>query len=225
MKAICKKIPRTVLFLGPPGSGKDTQAEKLSELCGHQVIGTGQMFRDEYEKKTPEGLEAFEYWGKGLWVPDDLVYELFRNLMKEYDPSKPWVFSETVRTIPQIQLFDELLSEYNRNLDRVIFLSLSSESIIERLSLRRYCPKCGRHYHLKYDAPKKEGVCDDDGEKLTIRDDEKPEFIKRRMNEFETKVKPVVEKYRERGVLLEIDAEPSIEEIHKTLVERLSNEA
>ncbi len=224
MKAICNSFPKTMLFLGPSGSGKDTQAEKLADMCGYEVIGTGEMFRDEEIRSTEIGQKAFEYWGKGKWVPDDIVYELFTEWLKKYDPSKPWIFSQVVRTVPQIKLLDDLLlKNFNRKIDKVVYFSLSSDAAIERMSLRRYCPKCGRDYHLKYKKPKNGDVCDDDGSKLITRDDDHPEAILSRLNEFETKVKPVLEEYKKRGLLMEVDAAPSIDEIHEFLIRALEN--
>lgn len=224
MKAICKNFPHTMIFLGPSGSGKDTQADLLSKLCGYEVIGTGAMFRAEYEKKTKEGIEAYRYWGKGKWVPDELVYRLFRNWIKQYDPQKQWIFIQVVRTSPQVKLFEDFLKEYDRKLDKAIYFQLSDEAAIERMSLRRYCPKCGRDYHLKYKKPKNDEVCDDDGIKLVIRDDDNPKSIKQRINEFRIKTEPLLEIYKKRGIMVEVNADPSIKEIHKTLVKMFSNE-
>ncbi|MDD3661906.1 MAG: nucleoside monophosphate kinase [Candidatus Dojkabacteria bacterium] len=211
MKATCSGYPRTVLVLGPSGSGKDTQIDKLAALCGYEKIGTGDMFRREYEKKTPEGIEAYSYWSKGVWVPDELVYSIFSIWMKQYDPEKPWIFSQVVRAPGQVGLFDDLLKTYGRSLDAVVLFALSEEAAIERMSLRRHCPKCGREYHLKYVPPKKGEVCDDDGEDLVSRDDDTPDSIRQRLREFNGKTRPVIDAYTARGLLVEVDASPPIE--------------
>lgn len=222
MKAICENIPRNVLVLGFSGSGKDTQIDKLVEKCEYEVIGTGAMFRDAYDSKTPDGLEAYKYWAEGEWVPDELVYKMFEDYLKGFDSNKSWIFSQTVRTVPQVELFDGLLGKFDRELKLVIYFDLSEEEAIERMSLRRFCSECGRDYHLKYKSPQEVGVCDDDGAKLEIRDDDHPEQIKSRINEFNTKTRPVLDVYQERGILLEIDASPSIDEIHENLIRELN---
>lgn len=222
MKAICKKLPKTILVFGFSGSGKDTQIDKLLEKCDGEKIGTGEMFREEYDKKTEIGLEAFEYWGNGKWCPDEMVYRMFEQYLKKYDESKIWFFSQVVRTPPQVPMFDELMEKYNREVDLAIYFELSEEAAIERMSLRRKCPKCGRDdYHLKYNKPEQEGLCDECKVELVIREDDHPEQIRSRLNEFNTKTRPVLDVYDDRGVLLTIDASPSIEEIHQTLIKKL----
>jgi len=222
MKAICNKFPHTILALGPSGSGKDTQIDLLAEKCGYEKIGTGEMFREEYEKGSDVGVKAYKYWGKGIWVPDDVVYELFAEYMKRFDAEKPWIFSQVVRTSDQVSLFDDLLGKYGRSLDKVIYFSLSDEDAIERMSLRRHCPVCGREYHLKYKKPENDEVCDDDGTKLIARVDDNPDAILSRLKEFQDKVLPIVKTYSNREILLEVDAAPSIENIHKSLMNSLS---
>lgn len=223
MKAICKKLPKTMLFLGPSGSGKDTQIDLLTDLCGYVSIGTGEMFREEYEKKTELGRKAFEYWGKGEWVPDDLVYQLFSEYLKKYDSTKPWIFSQVVRTSAQIDLFDSLLEKFDRTLDKVVYFNLSEEAAIERMSLRRFCPVCNRDYHLKYKKPLSDDICDDCKVPLEIRPDDHPDAIRKRLDEFNEKTRPVLDAYRKKGILIEVDASPSINDIHKTLLETFSN--
>lgn len=213
MKAICNGFPNTVLVLGPSGSGKDTQISKLVDRCGYVQIGTGEMFRKAYEQKTPEGIEAFGYYDKGEWVPDDLVYRIFTDWMKQYDAAEPWIFSQVVRAPGQVERFDSLMAAYGRKLELVIYFSLSEEAAIERMSLRRHCPTCGREYNLKYIKPLKDELCDDDGTQLVVRDDDKPDAIRKRLQEFTEKTKPVIAEYTNRGILLEIDASPSIEKV------------
>jgi adenylate kinase len=222
MKAISKqKLPNTIQVLGPSGSGKDTQIDKLVEKFDYEKIGTGDMFRAMYEKKDPDGVKAYEYWSKGKWVPDELVYKMFKKWIQQYDENKKWIFSQVVRTTPQIKYFDDLLEDFNRELGLVIYFSLSDEAAVERMSLRRYCPNCGEEYHLKYLPPQNEGVCDKDGVRLEIRDDDNPEAILQRLEEFRNKTKPVLDVYKNRGILIEIDASPSIEEIHEVVLKRL----
>lgn len=218
MKAICDNLPDTVMVLGASGSGKDTQIDKMIKMCGGEKIGTGDMFREELEKGTAIGKRAYEeYWGKGIWVANDIVYEVLESWIQKFDPEKKWIFSQVVRDPGQIELFDSLMGKLGRKLDLVIHFTLSEEAAIERMSLRRHCPKCEREYHLKYLPPKNDEVCDDDGEKLIRRKDDQPKQIRQRMEEYKNKVLPVVEEYRKRGILVEIDASPSIEEVWKSV--------
>jgi len=216
MKAICN-FPKTVLVLGPSGSGKDTQIDKLVDLCGYEKIGTGDMLREEYAKRTTKGIEAHKSWGEGRWVPDDLMYELFSEWITKYDRSKPWIFSQVVRAPGQVAMFDDLLGKLGRKLDMVLYFSLSSEAAIERMSLRRHCPVCGREYHLVYVKPRNGEVCDDDGTALIRRDDDYPEAIEQRLEEFKNKVVPILSEYTTRGILTEVDASPSIDDVWKSV--------
>ena len=222
MKAICSKLPETILVLGPSGSGKDTQIDKLVELCGGEKIGTGDMFREEYEKGTEVGINAFEeYWGKGIWVANDIVYEVLESWIQKFDPDKKWFFSQVVRDPGQVELFDNLMGKLGRKLELVIHFTLDEDTAMERMSLRRHCPKCGREYHLQYKPPQNDEKCDDDGEELSIRDDDYPEPIRQRIEEYNEKVLPVVEEYRGRGILVEIDASPSIEDVWEAVQQKM----
>ena len=219
MKAICNNLPNTIQVLGPSGSGKDTQIDKIVEACDYVKIGTGDMFREEYEKKSEVGIKAYEYWGEGKWVPNDIVYNVFSEWIQKFDEEKPWIFSQVVRDPGQIPLLDELLKKFDKTLELVIHLPLSEKAAIERMSLRRHCPKCGEEYHLKYVPPKDSEKCDNDGEKLAIREDDFPEAIRTRLNEYNEKVLPVVEEYKKRGILIDVDAAPPIEDVWKGVCE------
>lgn len=219
MKAICEKVPNTILFLGPSGSGKDTQIDKIIDECGGENIGTGDMFRALYEEGTEEGKEAHDYWVNGIWVPDDLVYKLFSRWLEKFDSSQKWFLSQVVRTTPQVPLLDDLLGKFGRKLDLVIHFALSKEKAIERMSLRRVCPKCEKEYHLECNKPSVEGKCDVCGVDLVTRSDDQPAAIAQRIEEYENKVRPVLDIYKERGILVELDAGPSIDEIHNEVME------
>jgi adenylate kinase len=216
------QLPEVILVLGPSGSGKDTQIDKLVQKFDYEKIGTGDMFRELYAQKDPDAIEAHQYYSKGIWVPDELVYKLFKKWLKKYDATKKWIFSQVVRTVGQVKRFDNLLQDYEKKIGMVIYFALSKEAAIERMSLRRHCPKCGEEYHLKYVPPKKDGFCDNDGEKLEIRKDDHPEAIKQRIKEFENKTKPILDIYKQREILVEIDAAPSIEKIHKVVLKKLA---
>ncbi len=224
MKVICKKIPKTLLFLGLAGSGKDTQADILCNLCDGAKISTGLLARAEIKKGTELGKIANQYVPKGLLIPDDIINKILRSGLKDFGSKKRWVFTGVVRTINQIPMFDETLEFFGRTLDKVICLELSDESIINRLSKRRFCPKCGTTYHPDFKKSKKEGFCDIDGEKLIQREDDKPELIRARIREERDVIGDVLKEFENRGLLLRVDGEPLVEEVHEELMERLVNE-
>lgn len=212
---------KTYLFLGPSGSGKDTQIDKLIEDYKFQRIATGEMFRTMAEAKDEDGLLAKKAWSEGKWVDSELTYKMLNKWMDKYNKSKDWIFVSVVRSPDQIEMFDKLLRKRNRPLDAVVHFSLSEKSAIERMSLRTICEKCGTSYHSKFKKEKVHGICDVDGGKLIQREDDKPEKIKCRLTEYNKTIKPILKEYKERGILHDIDATPSIEQIHKIVLKEL----
>jgi adenylate kinase len=212
----------TLLFHGPSGSGKDTQSELLVSKYDFQSIGTGEMFRKMYANGDVDAIRAHQFWSKGLFVPNDLVYKMLFNWLNEYDDSKDWIFVSVVRDVGQIPMFDHLLEKKNRNLDYFVHFSLGEEAAIERMSLRRVCTNCDATYHAKYKREKIEGYCNKCGTILSQREDDKPEKIVKRLQEYNRTIGPILEEYRNRGVLIDIDANPGIEEIHLKLVKALN---
>jgi len=212
----------TLLFHGPSGCGKDTQSELLISRYGFQSIGTGEMFRKMYANGDLDGIKAHQYWSKGLFVPNDLVYEMLGKWVDNYDASKNWIFISVVRDVGQIPLFDQLLERKERVLDNFIHFTLSEEVAVERMSLRRVCMNCDATYHSKYKKEKVDGYCDKCGTMLSQREDDKPEKIVKRLAEYNRTIAPILEEYRNRGLLVEVDANPGIEEIHQNLVKVLN---
>lgn len=213
---------KTFLFHGPSGCGKDTQVDLLVEKFGFEKIGTGEMFRDMYSNGDIEGIKAHEYWYKGIFVPNELTYAMLSKWLKDFDLTKDWAFVSVVRDIGQVPLFDNLLSEYNRNLDAFIHFKLSEEAAIERMSLRWVCPNCNKTYHEKYKQEQIKGYCDDCGMKLVQREDDQPARIKSRLEEYNRTIAPILEEYKRRNLLIEIDASPSIDVIHQEIITKLN---
>jgi len=215
--------PRTILFHGPSGCGKDTQVEFLVKNFNFENIGTGQMIRKLFEENDKDALVATkEYTSKGLFVPNSLVYkEMFPKWLKRFDGKKNWAFVSVVRDVGQVELFDNLLKTQGRELDLFIHFVLSADIAIERMSLRKYCPKCGATYHPKFKKEQEEGKCDLCGTALTQRDDDQPQKIISRLEEYNRTIHPILKVYEERGLLVEVDATPSIEEIHKEIIKIL----
>jgi adenylate kinase len=212
---------KTILFHGAPGAGKDTQVEFLVKKYNFENISTGDMFREMYSQGNIDAIKAHEYWSKGKWVPNKLTYKMLQEWVKNFNQEKNWAFVAVVRDEDQIELFNELLEKVNRQLDAVVNFKLSEEEAINRLSLRWTCPHCGSTYHEKFKKEEVKGYCDKCGTKLTQRVDDRPERIKVRMREHERTIGPILDYYRNKGLLIEIDASPSIEEIHKVVVEKL----
>ncbi len=212
----------TLLFHGPSGSGKDTQAELLVEKYNFENIGTGEMIRKMVEEGDTDALKAYEYVKIGKFVPDEIIYKMLPKWVDKYDKNKNWVFVSVVRSVGQIDLFDDLLKQKGRVLDKFIHFKLDEESAIERMSLRKYCPKCGATYHDKYKPEEKNGFCSKCGTELIRREDDKPEKIKERLLEYNRTIEPILDAYRKRGILIEIDASPSIEDIHEEVVKKLN---
>lgn len=211
----------TILLHGPSGCGKDTQVELLIKKYNFENIGTGEMFRKMFAQGDEDAIKAHEYWSKGKFVPNELTYKMFDKWVKKFDSNKNWAFVSVVRDPGQIVFFDNLLKENGRELDTFIHFTLSEDVAIERMSLRTICSKCETPYHEKYKKEQKEGVCDVCGGKLIKREDDQPEKIKSRLEEYKRTIQPILDEYRNRGLLMEIDANPGIEEIHKEIVDKL----
>ncbi len=212
---------KTVLFHGPSGSGKDTQVDLLVKKYEFENIGTGAMFRAMYKEGDIEAFKAYQYWSKGQFVPDELTYSMLQKWVKRFDSEKHWAFVSVVRSLGQIELFDNLLESCERSLDHFVHFTLSEEMAIERMSLRKICPYCDTTYHQKYKLEKVEGYCDKCGTKLIQREDDQPDKMRIRLKEYNDSIAQILKVYRERGVLIEIDASPTIEEINQELIQKM----
>jgi len=209
-----------VVFLGPPGSGKGTQAKKLSHELGLLHISTGDLLREAVKNQTPLGLKAKEYMDRGELVPDSLMIALIEEVMPK---EGGFVLDGFPRTVPQALALEEMLNRHGRNLDKVFLFDLSEEVVVERLSGRLTCSQCGAVYHKKYNPPKQEGICDLCGGKLIQREDDKEEVIRKRYRVYAEQTKPLVEFYQERNKLTRLDAKQDIQEVNRKLLEVLKN--
>lgn len=212
----------TILFHGPSGSGKDTQVELLVQKYSFENIGTGEMFRKMYSEGDLDAIRAYEYYSKGKFVPNDIVYKMFTKWLEKFDISKDWALVSVVRDIGQVQMLDDLLAAKGRKLDKFVHFTLSEEVAIERRALRWICSNCGSTYHEKYKQEKIKGYCDKCGTILTQRVDDTPEKTKSLLSEYNRTIAPILEEYRNRGILVEVDANPTIEEIHTNVVKVLN---
>lgn len=215
--------PKTYLFHGPSGCGKDTQIDELVKVYPgkFEKIGTGDMFRTLYKKGQADAIKAHKYYSNGKWVPDELTYKMLRKWLLQFDKEKDWIFVSVVRTFPQVAMFDDLLAKFGRTLDLFVHFKLDVEIAIQRMAPRVICPKCGTTYHPIFNPEKTAGFCDKDGVRLVHRDDDKPESIRQRINEYKRTIKPILKAYEKRDILIEIDASPSIQEIHKEIMQKI----
>ncbi|MEJ7553305.1 MAG: adenylate kinase [Aquificaceae bacterium] len=207
-----------VVFLGPPGSGKGTQAKKLSQELGLLHISTGDLLREAVKNQTPLGLKAREYMERGELVPDSIMISLIEEVMPK---EGGFILDGFPRTVPQALALEEMLKAYNKQVDRVFLFDISEEVVVERLSGRLTCSQCGAVYHKKYNPPKQEGICDLCGGKLIQREDDKEEVIRKRYRVYVEQTKPLVEFYQERNKLTRLDAEQDIQEVNRRLLEVL----
>ena len=209
-----------LLFIGPSGSGKDTQAQFLVNDFGYKRISTGDLIRELVEGEHPTQLRIRNSLTKGF-LPDGFVFGLLEiYLEKEENPNL--IFSGAVRRITQVELLDNVLSLTGKKVDKVVYFELSDEEAIKRMSSRYRCPKCQRNYNLQTNPPKVSLLCDIDQTPLTQREDDTVEGIKNRLEDFHKFNDDIISEYEKRGVLLKIDASKDIEEVKSDLKELLS---
>ncbi|MBN1502602.1 adenylate kinase [Candidatus Woesearchaeota archaeon] len=206
-----------LILLGPPGSGKGTQAQLLSGKLDIPQISTGDIFRENIRIKTELGKLAQDYMDKGQLVPDNVTNEMVAERVKQQDCIKGFILDGYPRTVNQAEFLEAIAK-----IDIVINLILEEEEIVERISGRRTCMNCEASYHVNFNPPKKKGVCDNCGGELFQRPDDKPEAVKKRLEEYQKKTKPLIEYYLRKNILTNIDASPSIKEIHSRLCELLN---
>ncbi len=213
-----------LVLLGPPGAGKGTHAKILSEKYRVPHLATGEILRQHIRKQTPLGLKAKDIIEKGGLVSDDLVNEMMFDEIKRSGLDKGCILDGYPRTIGQAEALDEFLKKEKLPLDAAIDFATSEKILIMRLSGRRVCPSCGANYHVRNIPPKKEGICDVCGEKLTQRKDDQPDTIKHRLMMYEKETRPLIDYYQGKGILQEVPGDYEIPELQaelKTLFERL----
>lgn len=210
-----------IIMLGAPGAGKGTQAKMIAEKCGIPHISTGDIFRANIKNGTELGAKAKEYMDKGLLVPDELVCDLVVDRIQQADCEKGYILDGFPRTIPQAEALENALNAIEQKLDYAIDIDVPDENIINRMSGRRACVGCGATYHVLFNPTKVEGKCDVCGESLILRDDDKPETVKKRLDVYHTQTQPLIDFYTERKVLVEVDGTQSMEKVFEDIMKIL----
>jgi adenylate kinase len=202
-----------VVLLGPPGAGKGTQAKLLQEVLAACQISTGDILRKAVADRTPVGREAAQYVNRGALVPDDVIVKLVAERLKEKDCDKGFILDGFPRTIPQAEGLERILQEMGLSLDRVLSIQVPENVIIERLAGRRTCKDCGALSHVILSPTKKAGVCDRCGGETYQRTDDHEETVAHRLRVYGSETAPLIEYYRRRNLLREINGVGAVEEI------------
>ena len=206
-----------IVMLGAPGAGKGTQAIRIAETCGIPHISTGDIFRANIKNGTELGKKAKEYMDQGLLVPDELTCDLVVDRIGQDDCKNGFVLDGFPRTIPQAEALTSALDKLGEKMDFAIDVDVPDDNIINRMSGRRACLNCGATYHLVSIPPKKEGICDSCGNQLVLRDDDKPETVKKRLDVYHDQTQPLIEYYSKKGILKSVNGTQPMDRVFEDI--------
>lgn len=206
-----------IIMLGAPGAGKGTQAKKIAAKYGIPHISTGDIFRANIKNGTELGLKAKSYMDAGGLVPDEITIGMLLDRIHQADCENGYVLDGFPRTVPQAESLTEALKKNGESIDFAVNVDVPDENIISRMSGRRACLNCGATYHIVYNAPKKEGVCDACGQELVLREDDKPKTVKKRLDVYHDQTQPLIDYYKKEGVLAEVDGTKDMEEVFQNI--------
>ena len=212
-----------IILMGLPGAGKGTQASEIVKKFPIPHISTGDMFRKAIKDETDLGKEAKSYMDRGELVPDEVTVGIVKERISEDDAKKGFLLDGFPRTIDQAESLSQIMSELDREIDAVINIEVPEEELMNRLTGRRICEKCGTTYHLAFNPPKVDGVCDIDGGKLYQREDDNPETVSNRLSVNVKQSKPILEYYNNKGVLKNIDGSKDIDEVTNDVIDILDH--
>ena len=212
-----------IIMLGAPGAGKGTQAIRLAEELGLPHISTGDIFRYNIKNNTELGQKAKAYMDKGQLVPDELTVDLLLDRVAKEDCENGYILDGYPRTIPQAEVLDKALAEKDEKIDYAVNIAVPDENIINRMGGRRTCTNCGETYHIVYNAPKVEGICDRCGAPLIQREDDKPETVASRLNVYHEMTEPLENYYKESGVYVEVDGTQTMDEVFASILALLKD--
>ena len=210
-----------IIMLGAPGAGKGTQAKKIAAKYEIPHISTGYIFRANIKNGTELGKKAKTYMDQGLLVPDELVVDLVVDRVQQEDCKNGYVLDGFPRTIPQAESLDAALEKLGEKIDYAVNVEVPDENIINRMGGRRACVGCGATYHVVYNPTKVEGVCDACGEKLILRDDDKPETVQKRLAVYHDQTQPLIDYYKKSGVLRDVDGTVDMDDVFAAIVDIL----
>lgn len=206
-----------LILMGLPGAGKGTQAEKIKEKYNIPHISTGDMFRLAIKEGTDLGLKAKGFMDQGELVPDEVTIGIVKERLSKVDCENGFLLDGFPRTIAQAEALQELLTELDRTINYVLHVDVPEEKLVERLTGRRICPTCGTTYHVVYNPPKVDGVCDKDGSTLIQREDDQPETVKKRLSVNIKQTKPLLDFYQDKGYLVNVDGDRDINEVFRDI--------
>ena len=201
-----------IIMLGAPGAGKGTYAKQITQKYGIPAISTGGIFRENIKNGTELGKKAKGYMDAGNLVPDELVCDLVVDRLKQDDCKKGYILDGFPRTIPQAEALTEALKKQDDSIDFALEINMADEAIVERMAGRRVCKNCGATYHVVNIPPKKEGICDECGGEIILRDDDAPETVKKRLEVYHEQTAPLIEYYDKIGLLNVIDGSKGLEQ-------------
>ena len=202
-----------IIMLGAPGAGKGTQAKKIADLCKVPHISTGDIFRANIKQGTELGKKAKTYMDAGELVPDELVCDLVVDRIQQDDCTEGFILDGFPRTIPQAEALTNALNAIEQKMEYALNIDVPDENIIRRMAGRRACVGCGATYHVEFNPPKVTDVCDVCGEERVLRDDDKPETVKNRLNVYHEQTKPLIDYYEKQGIVHTIDGTQTMEEV------------
>ena len=210
-----------IIMLGAPGAGKGTQAKKIAEKYSIPHISTGDIFRFNIKEGTELGKKAKEYMDQGALVPDELTIGMLMDRIQKEDCKDGYVLDGFPRTIPQAESLRKAITEMGQEIDFAINVDVPDENIINRMSGRRACISCGATYHIVYNKSKVPGVCDVCGSELVLRDDDKPETVKKRLAVYHDQTRPLIDYYKEAGVLVNVDGTQELNKVFSDITDIL----
>ena len=210
-----------IIMLGAPGAGKGTQAKKIAGKYGIPHISTGDIFRANIKGGTELGMKTKTFMDQGMLVPDEITIGMLMDRIKEADCENGYVLDGFPRTIPQAESLTEALAAMGEAIDYAVNVDVPDEEIIGRMSGRRACLSCGATYHVVFNAPKQEGICDVCGQNLVLRDDDKPETVKKRLDVYHDQTQPLIDYYQKAGALREVDGTQPLDAVFADIVKIL----
>lgn len=210
-----------IVMLGAPGAGKGTQAKRIAAKYEIPHVSTGDILRANVKGETELGKKAKEFMDQGLLVPDELVIDMLMDRIAQQDCTKGYILDGFPRTIPQAESLEAALGKQGDKLDYAIDVDVPDESIVKRMGGRRACLGCGATYHVEFNPTKEEGICDVCGEKLILRDDDKPETVQKRLDVYHDQTQPLIDFYKKAGILKTVDGTMEMDRVFEAIVQIL----